>query len=730
MAELIALDVGSSFLKAAVFDPDALELRHVLRVPFPDFVAGLPPLDREVDPAAILRAVEDLLARAQQQTSRGAALVVCGQMQGFVLVNARGEAVSNYISWLDQRVTKEEFAEFGKLVRPEERREIGNEFRPSIALPLLYWLHRHSALPDHVTPVSIADFVVSRLCRASAVMDPTQAAAFGALRLADMRWHDEAIGRLGLEKLRWPEVVPSGTVAGQWNGGDCYASVGDQQCAIAGALLDSGELSVNIGTGSQLSIIEETIVDTPLQVRPYFDGRFLKTITHIPGGRALSALVGLLTELGGASEEEAWRRIDTAVAAVPKTDLRANTAFFPGPCGDAGALENLYEGNMSAGHVFRAAFENMARNYRDCARRLDTAGRTTRAVFSGGVARKLPLLRELTAAELAMTDRLSPHPEDTLFGAMVLARSFRARSSVRELGGGVSNTVLLAEVDGLRMVMKRALHKLRVEQDWYSDPDRIFREAAAIRALAPHLPDGSVPKILFEDRTGRQIGMSAAPREAENWKTLLLRGEVQSEIAVRIGEMLAAIWRASWRNPAFEAEFGDQTVFRELRIDPYYRATALRHPDLADRIEALIEGSAARRLALVHGDWSPKNFLIAGDSVMAIDFEVIHFGDPSFDTAFLVNHLALKSLVRPACRQGYQAAAVRFFKAARAGMPEPGDWLEPATLAHLGVLMLARVDGKSPAEYLDAGQQEAVRRVARDLILHPPATIAEVFLRI
>ena len=730
MADFIALDVGSSFIKAAVFDPESLELRHVLRVPFPDFVAGLPPRHREVDPAAILQAVEDLLAQTLRHTSRCAGLVVCGQMQGFVLVNSRGEAVSHYISWLDQRVTEEEFAEFGKLVSPEERCELGNEFRPGIALPLLYWLHRHEPLPDGVTPVSVADFAVSRLCQAPAVMDPTQAAAFGALRIADMRWHEEAIGRLGLEKLRWPEVVPSGTVAGQWNGADCYASVGDQQCAIAGALLDSGELSVNIGTGSQLSMIEETMVDTPLQLRPYFDGRFLKTITHIPGGRALAALVGLLTELGGASEDDAWQRIEAAVAAVPRTDLRANTAFFPGPCGNAGALENLHEGNMSAGHVFRAAFENMAQNYRDCARRLAPQGAAARAVFSGGVARILPLLREMTAAELGMSDRLSPHPEDTLFGAMVLARSFRARSCVRELGGGVSNTVLLTEVDGLRMVMKRALHKLRVEQDWFSDPGRIFRESAAIRALAPHLPEGSVPRIFFEDRTGLQIGMSAAPPEAETWKALLLRGEVRLEIALRIGEMLAAIWRASWRSAAFEAEFGDQRVFRELRIDPYYRATAWRHPDLADRLAALIENSAARRVALVHGDWSPKNFLVAGDSVMAIDFEVIHFGDPSFDTAFLVNHLALKSFVRPACREVYQAAALRFFEAARAGIPEPSYWLEPATLAHLGALMLARVDGKSPAEYLDTAQQAAVRRVARQLILQPPATIAEVFQRI
>ena len=760
MAEFIAIDVGSSFIKAAVADIDALQLRHTLRVPFPGFVPGLPPPYREVDPAAILSAVEELLARAAALAPRCTGLVFCGQMQGFVLVNGSGEPASNYVSWLDRRVTPAEFDEFATHVSPEIRREIGNEFRPGIALPLLYWLHRHDALPSgDVTPVSIADFVVARLCNAAPVMDPTQAAAFGVLRIAGMCWHEEVIGRLDLHQLRWPTVVPTGSLAGHWRGRPCYASVGDQQSAIAGALLTGDELSVNIGTGSQLSTIVDTPGATELQVRPYFGGRFLRTITHIPGGRALAALVGLLTELGGTSEEEAWSRIEPAVAAVPATDLRADTAFFPGPCGDAGALENLHEGNMTAGHVFRAVFESMADNYLACARRLDPDRRATRAVFSGGVARRLPILRELTAARLGLPSRLSPHPEDTLFGLMVVAQAFLPLSgsshftpkpltdsntsdyltargmlrprSVRELGGGVSNTVLLVDFDGgRRLVLKQSLHKLRVEQDWFSDPDRIFRESSALVRLGPHLPPGSLPEVLFEDREKRAFAMTAAPPEAETWKALLLRGEVSLEVAATIGRMLAAIWRATWRGVEWEAVFGDQTVFHQLRLDPYYLSTAQRHPELAGYFESLMRESAARRVALVHGDWSPKNFLVAGNSVMAIDFEVIHFGDPSFDTAFMINHLCLKSFLHPDLKPAYQAAADGFFGAACQDIPENCGWLVPATLAHLGTLMLARVDGKSPAEYLDALLQDRVRQVACDLIRHPPATLEEAFARL
>jgi 5-methylthioribose kinase len=310
------------------------------------------------------------------------------------------------------------------------------------------------------------------------------------------------------------------------------------------------------------------------------------------------------------------------------------------------------------------------------------------------------------------------------------ARGEPVPRAVRELGGGVSNIVLLVETDERPFVLKQSLRKLRVEQDWFSDPDRIFRESAGLRLLAPYLPPGSVPEVLFEDRDNYLFAMSAAPADAETWKAQLMRGEIRPEIAALIGGMLAAMLRASWRSAQWEDRFGDQAVFDQLRLDPYYRSTARRHPDLAPQFERLMRESAARRVSVVHGDWSPKNFLVRGDRVMAIDFEVIHFGDPSFDAAFLVNHLALKSFLRPTDRDAYRTAALQFMESLRAGLPEGCDWLDHATRAHLGALMLARVDGKSPAEYLDPALQVRVRAVARDLIVRPAASVAEVFDRI
>jgi aminoglycoside phosphotransferase (APT) family kinase protein len=272
----------------------------------------------------------------------------------------------------------------------------------------------------------------------------------------------------------------------------------------------------------------------------------------------------------------------------------------------------------------------------------------------------------------------------------------------RLLGGGVSNTVLLAESVERRLVFKQSLGQLRVEEEWLADRSRIHREVAAIRALAD-----SVPRVVFEDRENFIYAMEAAPDGAEDWKTRLLRGERDEAVARRVAQILVALGK---RGERWRAEFGDQHCFDQLRLDPYYRFTASRHPDLRDAFEEAI-ALARRPLAMVHGDFSPKNLLVNG-GVLLIDFEVVHYGDPAFDAAFLLNHLLLK-----------EANAL-----GRVVAEELRGFETGAVIRHLGCLHLARVDGKSPAEYLTEARRVSVRAAAREMIVNPPKTLEEIFV--
>lgn len=294
------------------------------------------------------------------------------------------------------------------------------------------------------------------------------------------------------------------------------------------------------------------------------------------------------------------------------------------------------------------------------------------------------------------------------------------------LGGGVSNHVLLAEAPGFRCVVKQALERLRVAQEWRCTPTRIHREAAALRALQPLLPKGAVPQLIFENFDHHVIAMEAAPAGALPWKDRLLAGEISSATAFRTGALHGA-WLRHDPGSRWREEFGELAVFDDLRLDPYYRSTAKHHPDLADRFEALIDMCVSRRISLTHGDLSPKNILVNGVQVILIDFEVIHFGDPAFDAAFLTNHLFIKAFHMPA-RAPALAAAARAYWAGLLEAAGPGwEWLPSAAMEHLGGLLLARIDGKSPVEYLDEPTRNRIRPIARDLLRNPAPSAEALF---
>ena len=322
------------------------------------------------------------------------------------------------------------------------------------------------------------------------------------------------------------------------------------------------------------------------------------------------------------------------------------------------------------------------------------------------------------------------------------------RATARYLGGGVSNVVVKVNVggtDGDALVLKQSLPKLRVTEDWFAPQERIYRERAGIDYLAGVLPASSIPRVVDEDRENFIFTMTAAPSDGVNWKEALLNGEVNPAVAARVGNLLAAIHRSTCvvddDVPGELRQFADLDCFVQLRIDPYHRATAAAHPDLVEVIEREAQRMlprAGERRALVHGDFSPKNIIVTGDgaeaNVFLLDFEVVHLGNPVFDLAFMLNHFTLKAIYNPALAERYCEAARAFWRAyldaAGAAM---GNWnsLERDTVRQLGALLLARIDGKSPAEYItDDARKECARQLARDILTGTVATLSEIHDRL
>ena len=301
---------------------------------------------------------------------------------------------------------------------------------------------------------------------------------------------------------------------------------------------------------------------------------------------------------------------------------------------------------------------------------------------------------------------------------------------IHVLAGGVSNrTVSVRRATGETWVLKQALPKLRVQVDWFSQPQRNQREAAGMRWLGQLAPPGAIPQLVFEDHDQHLLAMEAVPDPHQNWKTLLLSGRVQPRRVAQFAELLGTIHgRASQRAHEIAPLFDDRQYFQSLRLEPYYQYTAAHVPQTADFFRDLIQQTVATRQSLVHGDFSPKNILVHGRRMVLVDHEVIHWGDPAFDLGFALTHLLSKAHFLPEQRGAFASAACQFWQHYREALgPLPwADPLEQRAVRHTLGCLLARVAGRSPLEYLDQPHRRRQQDVVLDLMPHPPRTVGEL----
>jgi 5-methylthioribose kinase len=313
------------------------------------------------------------------------------------------------------------------------------------------------------------------------------------------------------------------------------------------------------------------------------------------------------------------------------------------------------------------------------------------------------------------------------------------RVCVTRLPGGVSNEVLLVEVDGdpiSRFVLKQARPQLRTPQAWFCTTERIWREVAALQVCRSLAPPGQVPDVLFQDRPNYLYAMTAAPPGHRVWRDELLAGRFDAAIAQSAGRLLAGFHAGAWHDGAVAAALADREIFRQLRIEPYYETVARAFPEHQPDFARLIESLWQNACSLVHADFSPKNLLVHDGNLMLVDYETGHYGDPAFDLGFFLAHLVLKSF-HHAPRYQPMFDLVNEFWAAYEPIVSPKIGSEQYELllaraaANLAGCLWARLDGKSRIDYLgDESRRAAVRELARGILVSPPVGWSEALRRI
>jgi aminoglycoside phosphotransferase (APT) family kinase protein len=300
------------------------------------------------------------------------------------------------------------------------------------------------------------------------------------------------------------------------------------------------------------------------------------------------------------------------------------------------------------------------------------------------------------------------------------------------LTGGVSSDISLVVTGDRRFCIKRALPKLKVAADWQAPVERNRSEVEWLK-LAHEVMPGSVPKVLADHSAEGWFAMEYLEPEAHPvWKAQLRDGQIDPDFAAAVGSGIGRMHAATAGNADIAARFATDHIFYPIRLEAYLVAAALRHPAHAAAFQALVASTQANKLALVHGDVSPKNILrkeVAGVGVpVFLDAECAWYGDPAFDFAFVLNHLLLKCLWRPE----HAAQYLDCFDALYDDYMNQVTWehtyeIDARTAPLLIGLLLARVDGKSPVEYItDEHQKQLVRDFTLPRLSQPPHFLAEV----
>jgi aminoglycoside phosphotransferase (APT) family kinase protein len=316
---------------------------------------------------------------------------------------------------------------------------------------------------------------------------------------------------------------------------------------------------------------------------------------------------------------------------------------------------------------------------------------------------------------------LSPAILQLLRHAGLAARDERPHAEA--LTGGVSSEIWRVDLAGGPVCVKRALPRLRVAQIWEAPVARNRFEFEWFRIAGSAAP-GAAPKALAQDE-GAFVMEYLEPSRHPVWKDLLRQGHADAAFAARVGRTLAAIHVATAGRDEVARLFPTDDIFYAIRLEPYLVATAAKHPDLKDILLRLVQTTGKTRVCLVHGDVSPKNILAGPRGPVFLDAECAWYGDPAFDLAFCLNHLLLKCLWVP---QAKGALLQSFSALSRAYLDAVAfEGVEARSASLLPALLLARVDGKSPVEYLlEPSQKEHVRRFARPFLKEFPSRLSDI----
>jgi 5-methylthioribose kinase len=287
-----------------------------------------------------------------------------------------------------------------------------------------------------------------------------------------------------------------------------------------------------------------------------------------------------------------------------------------------------------------------------------------------------------------------------------------------ELDIGVSASVIaLTDAAGHGVVVKQALPRLRVQDEWLATQTRTETEAAAMR-LCAGLTSATVPAVLAVDPDEHVMAMELI-EDCANWQAEVGDGRVHPEVGAWAGRTLGTWHAQTVADAEVAARFGDITAFEQLRLSAFHETVMERVPELAPAIAPRVDQLRHERRCLVHGDYAMKNILVGPTGPWVLDFEVAHLGNPLFDLGFFLSFVVLSAVRWEEATAELRRLGDGFLAGYAEASGQGFAGAEDDVVAHTACLILARTDGKSPASFLEPDSRARAREVGRALLASP-----------
>lgn len=407
---IISIDCGASFIKASKFVDNIIVETIIEKTPSDN---NPNKLEQSVE------VIKDIICRL----SLGEKEVHIGfsnEMHGFVLADESGRPVLPYMSWQNERA----YNSFCDTTFLEEfRNSIDDKHFVNSGMPLKVGLPSvnlfcvlNAELKDYKGELyfyTLGDYYIRALSGSQPYMHITNAAGTGLYDLLNDCWNYEVINQITINtscRIVFPEIYINQKAIKISGDADYYyyPALGDQQAALLGAGVSSHrDLSLNFGTGAQISILSDSLeFSNKYQVRPYFNNLYLKTVPHIPSGRALNVyfnfVKNIICRFKEVSEEQIWKYINAEAEINDKQLMQIDMSFFTNSVTNNinGSISGICENGLTIGNLFESVYAQMAENIKEICVRLQVDN-VNQIVISGGILRKNKLLREKVLSKFA-----------------------------------------------------------------------------------------------------------------------------------------------------------------------------------------------------------------------------------------------------------------------------------------------------------------------------------------